>query len=85
VVVSATWESVLQGIVTAGVRHREILGVPPAKMPRIETPHVAEVQERTFLCWGAALRSENSVTKSTTDAHGGRLNPRRLQHLALSE
>jgi hypothetical protein len=85
VVVSATWESVLQGLVTAGVRHREIVGVPPAKVRKTETLQIAEVQERTFICWGAALRSADSVTKSTTDAHGGRLNPRRLQHLALSD
>jgi len=83
VVVSKTWDSVLHEILTVGVRHREILHVPQAKERKIEASVVDLYEERTFLCWAAPLRNADSVTESTTEAHGG-LNPRRLQHLAIS-
>jgi len=34
--------------------------------------------QRTFLCETKRLRQPNSVTQSTTEAHGGGLNPRRV-------
>ena len=47
VVVSATWESVLDQVVTTGVRHREILAVPTRKQRKIETA-TAELAEVTL-------------------------------------
>ena len=49
VVACATWESVLRDVVAAGVQHRELLGAPPAKVPKTETAAIAEMQERTLL------------------------------------
>ena len=83
VVVSARWEASLELALTAGVRHREILAVPPTKQRKMGTDEKAERITRTFLCYGPPLRSIDSVTESTTEAHGG-LNPRRLQHLDIS-
>ena len=83
VVVSASLDGALELAVTAGVRKREILAVAAKEPKIIETFEWAESISRTFLCWSAPLRTLDSVTESTTEAHGGR-NPRRYQHHALS-
>ena len=40
---------------------------------------------RTFLCFLPRLRASKSVTQSTTEVHGGGVNPRRFQAASISE
>lgn len=43
------------------------------------------VVSKTFICVAPSLRNANSVTQSTTEAHSGGLNPRRLCVASLGE
>ena len=49
----------------------------------VEEATMVFTEDRTFLCFVPRLRNPNSVTQSTTEAHGG-LNPRRLAAVSLA-
>ena len=59
VVVSAAWLPLLEEIVTAGVRHREILAVPPATVPTTEASSAVSLPERRDV---AELEGDESDT-----------------------
>merc|ERR1712032_1510826 len=55
----------------------------PSTTDAWESPMVL-CDTRTFLCYVPRLSNSNSVTQSTTEAHGG-VNPRRFNSMSLSD
>ena len=60
-------------------------GAGVKKRQALVEPEYALVEERTFLCCIRRLPAPKRFTQSTTEAHGGGLNPRRVQPESISE